>query len=473
MSWLQRYRLRNYVRNSIWILSVFGMVAALASARCLDWIEVRAGAQSKLDPDAARALFGTLAGSMFTFLVFLSSILLLVVQVAGAQLTPRIISVLFRDHVTRSALTLFAFTFTFTLAVLLRIEESVPPFRSQLAAYLCLLSVGAFLFLIDHVGKLMRPSGALKAVAGLGHEVIQSVYPRLLSGPSIDAQGHVQGPSAETARTVMNPRDGVLLAFDLPGLVALARKEDCVVELVPQVGDFVAADSPLLRIHGGKGGPSVSALCQSVALGQERTMEQDPAFAFRIIVDIACKGLSPAINDPTTAVLAIDQIHHLLRSVGTRRLDEGLAHDRSGSLRLVYPTPDWEDFVCLAFTEIRHFGGTSIQVARRLRAMLENLIEILPPARAALLRGELARVQRSAERFFPEPEDQALAEVSDSQGVGGKHGGGKATLSYLEAATLPRPWQATARKAVPELIVFCHPCVLWIEKLPMITVPAQ
>ena len=109
-------------------------------------------------------------------------------------------------------------------------------------------------------------------------------------------------------------------------------------------------------------------------------MEQDPAFAFRIIVDIASKGLSPAINDPTTAVLAIDQIHHLLRSVGGRHLDEGLAHDRSGSLRLVYRTPDWEDFVYLAVTEIRQFGGTSIQVARRLRAMLENLTDILSPS---------------------------------------------------------------------------------------------
>jgi uncharacterized membrane protein len=213
----------------------------------------------------------------------------------------------------------------------------------------------------------------------------------------------------------------VLLAFDTEGLVALGQKAGCVVELVPQVGDFVAAGSPLFRIFGGKGAPSASALCQSVALGQERTMEQDPAFAFRIMVDIASKALSPAINDPTTAVLAIDQVHYLLRSVGGRHLDEGLAHDRTGSLRLVYPTPDWEDFVRLAVTEIRHFGGASIQVARRLRGMLENLTEVLPPERTALLRNELKLLHRSAERFFPEPEDRVLADVSDLQGVGGKH----------------------------------------------------
>ena len=212
----------------------------------------------------------------------------------------------------------------------------------------------------------------------------------------------------------------MFLAFDLEGLVALARAADCVLEMVPSVGDFVAAGSPLFRVFGGHGGPPAGALCHSLALGQERTLEQDPAFVFRIIVDIASKGLSPAINDPTTAVLALDQIHHLLRSVGGRHLDEGLAYDRSGTLRLVYRTPDWEDFVGLAVTEIRHFGNTSIQVARRLRAMLENLMEVLPPERAGLLREELALVHRSVERFFPEPEDRTLAGVSDLQGMGGK-----------------------------------------------------
>ena len=433
MTWIQRYKLRNYVRNSIWILPVFGMLAALASVKSLNWIEQRAGWQSGVDPAAALVLFGTLAGSMLTFIVFLSSSLLLVLQLASAQLSPRIIGVVFRDRVTRCALSLFAFTFTFTLLVLVRIHTSVPALTTHLAGYLCLLSIGVFLFLIDHVGKTLRPSGALQAVARMGHKEIQSVYPRRLSGQSDPSHSPENALGGEPAGTVSSPKDGVFLAFDLEGLVALARQAECVVELVPQVGDFVAAESPLFRIYdGGKGGPSASALCQSVALGQERTMEQDPTFAFRIMVDIASKALSPAINDPTTAVLAIDQIHHLLRSVGGRHLDEGLGHDRSGSLRLVYRTPDWEDFVCLAVTEIRHFGGTSIQVARRLRAMIENLTEVLPPDRIALLSRELTMLQHSAERFFPEPEDQALADVSDLQGVGGKHSGSNALASDLK-----------------------------------------
>jgi uncharacterized membrane protein len=438
MSWIQRYTLRHFVRNSVWILPVSGMLAGLVAVNSLHWIEERAGLQSGLDPAAALALFGTLAGSMLTFIVFLSSSLLLVLQLASAQLSPRIIGVVFRDPVTRFALTLFAFTFTFTLAVLVRIHASVPGITARLAAYLCLVSVGVFLFLIDHVGKLLRPSGALQAVARLAHEVIQSVYPRQLSGQQHTTERPLSAQGSKPARTVPSPKDGVFLAFDLEGVVALAREAECIIELVPQVGDFVAAGSPLFRVLKGKDKPAANELCQSVALGQERTMEQDPAFAFRIMVDIASKALSPAINDPTTAVLAIDQIHHLLRSVGGRDLDEGLAHDRSGALRLVYPTPNWEDFVYLAVTEIRQFGGTSIQVARRLRAMLENLIEVLPTERTPLLLDELTLLQRSAGRSFPEREDQALADVSDLQGMGGKDLSGKA-LKADQTSTIAPP----------------------------------
>jgi len=100
--------------------------------------------------------------------------------------------------------------------------------------------------------------------------------------------------------------------------------------------------------------------------------------------------------------------------------------DASGQFRLVYRTPNWEDFVELAVTEIRHFGSQSIQVARRLRAMLENLIQTLPEGRGSLLCRELALLHRSAERFFTEPEDRALAEVSDLQGVGGSQGHARA-----------------------------------------------
>jgi uncharacterized membrane protein len=367
-----------------------------------------------------------MASAMFTLVVFVSSAVLVAVQLASSQLTPRIIAFVFKDPIAKVSLTLFVFTFTFALAALVRITAAVPTLTSHLAAYSCLVSLGVFLYLIDHVGKALRPSGALWAVASLGRKVIENVYPHRLDEPQPTAPGHADDFPGKPAGTVVSPRDGVVLAFDIPGLVELARRADCVVELVPQVGDFVAVGDPLFRILQGGATPSADALRQSVAVGQERTLEQDPAFAFRILVDVACKGLSPGINDPTTAVLALDQIHHLLRNVGSRRLDDGRVCDAGGRLRLVYRTPDWVDYVRLAVTEIRQYGGASIQVARRLRAMLQNLIQTLPEERATLLRQELKVLHRSADRFFTDPEDRALAGVSDFQGVGGKQPDGQA-----------------------------------------------
>jgi uncharacterized membrane protein len=421
MTWLQRYRVRHYVANSIWVFPLLSIGCAIAAARGLLWFEGSMGWAPGPHPDTAQSVLGALASAMFTFIVFVSSALLVAVQLASSQLTPRIIGVVFKDPVTKASLTVFVFAFTFTLAALARVTDKVPQVTAYVAVYSSLASLGVFLYLLDHVGKSLRPSGALWTVGALGRKVIEGVYPKRLAEPQPAPQPAGKALGETPTATVANTRDGVVLAFDVRGLVSLAERADCVLELVPQVGDFIAAGDPLFRVFQGGAGLPAEALRQSVAVGQERTLQQDPAFAFRIIVDIASKGLSPAINDPTTAVLALDQIHHLLRNVGSRRLDDGQVCDAAGRLRLVYRTPDWEDYVYLAVTEIRQFGGGSIQVARRLRAMLENLIQTLPAERTELLRQELKLLRRAAARFFTEPEDQALADVSDLQGVGGKH----------------------------------------------------
>lgn len=421
MAWIWRYRIALYLRNSVWVLPSFGILAALLAARVVREVESVFGWESSLTPEAARTVIIALASSMFTFIVFVSSAMLLALQLASAQLTPRIIAIVFRDPVFKYSLTLFVFTFTFLVVAGIRIDASVPLFTARLTSYSCIVSLGVFFYLIDHIGKALRPNEALRSVALQGRRVIESVYPHLVSEPSVTPPEPVRTVGGTPINTVPTLADGVVLACDVPGIVSVAERFNCVLELVPQIGDFVAAGTPLFRVFGEAGAhPPAAELYPTVAVGHERTMEQDPAFAFRIIVDIACKALSPAINDPTTAVLAIDQLQHLLRTVGQRRLDDDRVRDALGRVRLIYRTPGWGDFVHLAVMEIRQYGAESIQVVRRLRAMLEDLIQTLPEERLPLLRQELGVLQRSAARFFPEPEDRALAAVSDSQGVGGK-----------------------------------------------------
>jgi uncharacterized membrane protein len=215
---------------------------------------------------------------------------------------------------------------------------------------------------------------------------------------------------------------GIVLAVNVEALVYLAQQCDGVIEFASQVGDFLAVDEPLFRLYGGAKQVDDRLLRATVALGSERTLGQDPTFAFRILVDIALKALSPAINDPTTATLAIDQLHRLLIGVGKRRLQSEEICDRMGNFRVVLRTSNWEDFVHLAFTEIRHYGKGSIQIARRLRSMLEVLIQTLPAHRHAALLNELTLLDRDLESQFTNPEDLALARIPDAQGLGSASG---------------------------------------------------
>ena len=187
----------------------------------------------------------------------------------------------------------------------------------------------------------------------------------------------------------------------------------------------MATGNPLFRLHGSAARIDDSKLRSQVAFGPERTIEQDSTFAVRVIVDIAIKALSPAINDPTTAVLAIDQLHRLLRLVGARHSHDDLLHDPEGAPRLIFRTPNWGDFVALTFSEIRLYGAGNFQVARRLRAMINNLQDILPTTRQPASQGELELLNRTLESLYPFPEDLALARQPDFQGLGGAGGSGR------------------------------------------------
>jgi uncharacterized membrane protein len=212
----------------------------------------------------------------------------------------------------------------------------------------------------------------------------------------------------------------IVIAVNLGALVREAKRADVIIEIAPRMGDFVARDDPLFLLHG-SGAMEIDErkLCGQVAFGPERTIERDSTFALRVIVDIAIKALSPAINDPTTAVLAIDQLQRLLRTAGDRNLHNERLFDRDGRLRVIFQTPNWEDFVHLAFNEIRQYGGGSTQVVRRLRAMIENLSQSLPEVRVSALRQQQDLLDRTLQKLYAFPEDLALARIADSQGLGG------------------------------------------------------
>jgi uncharacterized membrane protein len=419
MTWRQRYKLKRFLQTSLWPAPLMAMVGAFFVGPCIRLVDEWTGWTLPVSAEGARAVAGNLSAALLTFIVFVFTILLVALQLASAQLTPRVILRMFMDPFTKVALSVFTFTYTISLGIIARLRDPVPLFSGVFFAYGSLACLAIFLFLIDRFGKELRPVRVLTSIATQGRKVIRSVYPlRLVTAGA--GEKNEPRPLGEPDQVLEHRgAPGHVLAFDEQGLFKLASTAKCIIELVPQVGDFVATDDPLFRVHRNGQPIDENILIESIAFGPQRTLDQDPAFTFRIIVDIANKALSPAINDPTTAVLAIDQIHHLLRQVGMRQLDTGRVRDTEGRLRLLYRTPDWEDFVSLAVTEIRHFGGGSIQVVRRLRAMLENLIKTLPAQRGAILLQELDLIHRAVARAFCEPEDRAKADTGDLQGIGG------------------------------------------------------
>jgi uncharacterized membrane protein len=420
MSWLTRYRIRRYIASSVWVVPMTYFLAAVVLTPITRMLDSRVHWKVfDTGPTGATAVITSLVSSTLSFLVFVFTILLLVFQFSSAQLSPRILTLALNDRFIKHVLGVFAASFAFSIGVLGRVETHPPQLRVAMVVVLNALCVVMFLLLLDHVGKALRPVTLVARVAEAGKRLIPEVYPDPL-GPNGDAPSVQRRNLGDPIQVVehVGP-SGVVEAFNARKLIEVAVREQCVIELVPQVGDFITTGEPLLRAYDTSKKLNPTELRELVATGTERTIRQDPGFPFRILVDIAIKALSPAINDPTTAVTAIDQIHRLLRMVGMRHLEAGLVSDSAGNLRLVYRTPNWEDFVWLATAEIRQFGASSVQITRRLRAMLDSLIRTLPPSRSPALGMQIELLSAQVDRTFLDPRDRALALEPDQQGIGG------------------------------------------------------
>jgi uncharacterized membrane protein len=426
MIWNQLYGLRSYLKSSLWVVPFVAIPLELVVTRFLHGLDDWLGwTLLGLSVTGAEALLQAFVTATLSFVVFTFGSLLVAIQVASAQMTPRIIATtLLRNNVVKYTVGLFIFTLMFALSAQNKMEKEVHQLVMLVAALLGILSFAAFFYLIDYASRLLRPISILAHVGNAGLAVIESVYPDQSPGP--DARRDERLRFEPPDRIVRHKgTSGIVLAVNLKTLTAKAEKSDSVIEFAPQVGDFVAVDEPLFNLYGGAGSIDGERLRAAVAFGSERTIDQDPTFAFRIVVDIALRALSAAINDPTTAVLAIDQLHRMLRTVGKRHLRTDEIQGKSGKLRMIFRTPNWEDFVHLAFSEIRACGSKNLQIVRRLRAMIDNLVQTLPAHRHAALLQELSLLDREIEKNFVYPEELALARIADAQGLGGHSGKSK------------------------------------------------
>jgi uncharacterized membrane protein len=424
MPWNRWYAIRSYLRSSLWLVPLLALVVEqilLRGAIAIDNGRLDVSPTWPLSEAGTTTALQSIITLSLSFVVFAFGSILVAIQVASGQLTPRIIATtLLRDNVIRTTVGLFVFTLLFAIGAVSRMSSTPPRLVVWIATLSGFGSIAAFLYLIDHCARLLRPVSVVWLVGEQGKRVIEAVYPRRLDGEDDEYSG--LPPSVADQVVMHDGASAVVIAVNLYGVVGEARRLGAIVEIVPRVGDFVGAGEPLMRVFGAVKGFDAKRLKHLVAFGPERTIEQDPTFAFRVIVDIAIKALSKAINDPTTAVLAIDQLQRLLRIVGSRNLHDNMISGGVGDAQVFLRTPDWDDFVQLSVREIRLYGAENFQVARRLRAMLLTLIEALAATRVPTLKRELELLDQAIQLAYPLDDDRALARVADTQGLGGSSG---------------------------------------------------
>jgi uncharacterized membrane protein len=378
------------------------------------------GIESGMSPVAAVVIYSSVASGMIALTGVVFSLAFVMVQFSAIAYSPRLVLWIARDRVLWHALGVFTATFLYSLAAIAWLDRNhsgrVPFFSGWMVILLLLASVAMLVALIERI-SLLQIRRMLTFTGDHGRRVIEKMYSPLETPMATAAPEELRrSPVTQTLLHTGPPR--AIQALDVAALLTLSSAAGAIVEVVSSSGDFVVEGTLLLRVYGGTKNLDEQALRKAFEMGEERTFEQDPKYAIRMLVDIAIKALSPAINDPTTAVQSLDQIEDLLRRLGRRRLEIGAIRDSGGTLRLVIPHPSWEDFLILAFEEIRFYGATSVQVMRRMRALVSDLILALPQERHEPLQHYLQRLDATIAKSFENTEDRQEASIEDRQGLG-------------------------------------------------------
>ena len=370
-------------------------------------------------------MLATIVGAMVALTGFTLTVSVLGVQMASGTFSPRYMRILYRDPMLKALLAVLVGTTTYSFALLRRTEsESVPDLGVTASGGLVLVSLILFLVFLDRFLHRLRPVAVAALVAGAGRRAFEEAAAAAVSRDTPDVLPPGYETDVEPARVVRSTGAGAIQALDGRGLVRYARASRCRLILLHGVGDFVPEGAALVEIYGEDPGEDADRQVRGmIALGVERTIEQDPAFAIRIMVDIANRALSPAVNDPTTAVQVLNHLGDTLRMVGSTPVPLPSTDRGTGGADVLVPVRRWEDFLSLAVTEIREYGRQSVQVMRRLRAVLEELRESVPAERRDAVDAELARLEATVSRGFGGTVDLDLASVPDPQGIGGPGAG--------------------------------------------------
>lgn len=365
------------------------------------------------DRQSATAFLQVVAGSVITVTSLTFSLVVVALQLASQQFSPRLLREFVRDLVTQLVLAILVATFVMAVTVLRGMEdgEPLPSLGLGVTLVLVLASISALLGFLGHIARVIRVDTMMAAVHRSSRQVIERHY--LPYGSTHGTDVPLRGERA--AAPVEATRSGFVQTVDVTRLVEAARTRDAIIVMGVRAGDYVSTGTPIARVSAEPAATRhvADAVRAAVTLGYERTIQQDLSLGLRQLTDIAVKALSPAINDPTTATHATGHLTDLLIRLQDRRLGAVVHPDADGVPRVRTPQRDLRHYLDLAIGPIRRYGAREPTV---LVALLRMLRDIAVAARDDEQRAELERQVRlvldSTDRTLL---DHDLDEVRDAE----------------------------------------------------------
>jgi len=345
---------------------------------------------SHSDPQVAQVILGGIAASIMTVVSIVFAILLMTLTLASMQFSPRIIVSFSRDRVTQWTLGIFLGTFSYCMAALPTARSLPHPFAPVAtvmgAMLLALACVGWLLFFIHHISRAISVNHIVDRIASETEAMIDEVMPWPHRPDRTVSDDPRRGYTWET--TLASDVSGYIRFMDTPRLVALAKSHHVKVDVLRRVGHFVPAGVPLMMLSKGDRMPAEASeeLRRAFDFGPTRTLQQDVEFGVLQIVDIALKAISPAVNDPTTAIGSVDQLSRILIRFASRETPESLLYDPPGVFRVHVSWIGFEQLLDSAFEQIRLYARSDVAVSLRLlRALTDIAITTSDPRFRAIL----------------------------------------------------------------------------------------
>lgn len=378
------------LKSSLWFLPSLCVIFAIGLAVALAAFDASGAPRlAHLSPqffvigsEGARSLLSSIAQSVITIVGVSFSITVVALSIAANQYSPRVLRNFMRDRGNQMVLGGLAGIFTYCILVLRTIrggvDSVVPTYSVVLALIFALLAVGLFIYFVHHTATAIQASTIISSVALETRQSIEALFPKEAAAEAEESEDanlvEITVQSNADWQPLRARASGYLQSMETASLIDVAEQYDTVLKMECAIGDFVFQDTPILWIARGKAfaPEALRHLADSFNIQSYRTIDQDPDFGLRQIMDIAVKALSPGINDPTTAITCLNYLGSILSLIVERRMSPRCMMAR-GKLRLIIQRSDFESLLDLAFSEIRHHGSNQPAILCGMLRVLEKL----------------------------------------------------------------------------------------------------